>query len=152
MRVKILLQDNMPIILVVKHSKTLMELRQVLLQIMTTIIHNLINKLNLENRFNQPTQPTQNAPKLDLQYDIIEDLKKTRANISMYDLLQIYPMPNSHVINPAMSSTIPNTKQNVAANSSKDDSTATDKGKATTDKASLIGKNSKSTTSILTYL
>ena len=34
-------------------------------------------------------QPIQNAPKLDLQYDIIEDLKKTRANISMYDLLQI---------------------------------------------------------------
>ena len=30
------------------------------------------------------TQTIQNAPKLDLQYDIIEDLKKTRANISMY--------------------------------------------------------------------
>ena len=50
------------------------------------------------------TQPIQNAPKLDLQYDIIEYLKKTRANISMYDLLQIYPMPNSPIINPAMSS------------------------------------------------
>jgi len=64
----------------------------------------------------------------------------------MYDLLQIYPMPNSHVINPAMSSIIPNAKQNVAANSSNNDSTATEKGKATADKASLIGKNSKSTT------
>ena len=64
----------------------------------------------------------------------------------MYDLLQIYPMPNSHVINPAMSSLIPNAKQNVAANSSNDDSTSTDKGKSTADKASLIGKNSKSTT------
>ena len=64
----------------------------------------------------------------------------------MYDLLQIYPMPNSHIINPAMSSIIPNAKQNVAANSSNNDSTATEKGKATIGKASLIGKNSKSTT------
>ena len=86
-------------------------------------------------------QPIQNAPKLDLQYDIIEDLKKTRANISMYDLLQIYPMPNSHVINPAMSSIIPNAKQSVAANNSNNDLTSTDKGKSTVDKASLIGKN-----------
>ena len=92
------------------------------------------------------TQPIQNAPKLDLQYYIIEDLKKTRANISMYDLLQIYPMPNNHVINLAMSSIIPNAKQNVAANSSNADPTANEKGKATADKASLIGKNSKSTT------
>ena len=45
----------------------------------------------------------------------------------MYDLLQIYPMPNSHVINLAMSSIIPNEKQNVAANNSKDDLIATDK-------------------------
>ena len=29
------------------------------------------------------TQTIQNAPKLDLQYDIIEYLKKTRVNISM---------------------------------------------------------------------
>ena len=81
------------------------------------------------------TQHIQNAPKLDLQYDIIEDLKKTRANISMYNLLQIYPMPNSHVINPAMSSIILNAKQNVATNRSNDDSKATDKGKLTADKA-----------------
>ena len=56
---------------------------------------------NKQTQFGKQTQsariaqPIQNAPKLDLQYDIIEDLKKTRANISMYDLLQIYPMPNS---------------------------------------------------------
>ena len=64
----------------------------------------------------------------------------------MYDLLQIYPMPNSHVINPTMSSIIPNAKQNVAASNSNDDLIETDKGKLTADKASLIGNNSKSTT------
>ena len=63
-------------------------------------------------------QPIQNAPKLDLQYDIIEDLKKTRANINMYDILQIYPMPNSPIINPTMSSIIPKAKPNIAANNS----------------------------------
>ena len=87
------------------------------------------------------SQPIQNAPKLDLQYDIIEDLKKTRANISMYDLLQIYPMPNSPIINPSMSSIIPNSKQNIAPNSSNSDLTPTDRGKSIADKASLIGKN-----------
>ena len=91
-------------------------------------------------------QLIQNTPKLDLQYDIIEDLKKTCANISMYDLVQIYPMPNSHIINPAMSSIIPNAKQSVAANNSNNDLTSTDKGNSAADKASLIGKNSKSTT------
>ena len=55
-------------------------------------------------------------------------------------------MPNSHVINPAVSSIIPNAKQNVATNSSNNDSTATDKGKETAEKALLIGKNYKSTT------
>ena len=64
----------------------------------------------------------------------------------MYELLQIYPMPNTHVRNLAMSSIIPNAKQNVATNNSNNDSTTIEKGKATTDKASLIGKNSKSTT------
>ena len=64
----------------------------------------------------------------------------------MYDLLQIYPMPNSPIINPAMSSIIPNAKQNLAANNSNNDLTPTDKGKSVADKASLIGKNSKSTT------
>ena len=62
------------------------------------------------------SQPIQNAPKLDVQYDIIEDLKKTRANISMYDLLEIYPIPNSPIINTTMSSIIPNSKKNLAAN------------------------------------
>ena len=81
------------------------------------------------------TQTIQNAPRLDLQYDIIEYLKKTRANISMYNLLQINPMPNSHVMNPAMSSIIPNAKQNVAANSSNNDPTTTEKGKAMANKA-----------------
>ena len=55
-------------------------------------------------------------------------------------------MPNSHVINLAMSSIIPNAKQNVAANSSINDLMAAEKRKAMADKASLIGKNSKSTT------
>ena len=64
----------------------------------------------------------------------------------MYDLLQIYPMPNSPIINPTMSSIIPNAKQNIAANNSNSDLTITDKEKSTADKASLIGKNSKSTT------
>ena len=65
---------------------------------------------NKQTQSTRISQPIQNAPKLDLQYDIIEDLKKTRANISMYDLLQIYPMPNSPIINLAMSSIIPNAK------------------------------------------
>ena len=47
----------------------------------------------------------------------------------MYDLLQIYPMPNSPIINPTMSSIIPNVKQNIAANNSNSDLTLTDKGK-----------------------
>ena len=55
-------------------------------------------------------------------------------------------MPNSPIINPAMSSIIPNAKQNIAANNSNSDLTLTDKGKSTADKSSLIGKNSKSTT------
>ena len=64
----------------------------------------------------------------------------------MYDLLQIYPMPNSPIINPATSSIIPNAKQSVAANNSNNDLTSTDKGKSLAKKSSLIGKNSKSTT------
>ena len=91
-------------------------------------------------------QPIQNAPMLDLQYDIIEYLMKTHANISMYDILQIYPIPNSHTMNLSMSSIIPNAKQSVVANNSNNYLTSTDKGKSTADKASLIGKNSKSTT------
>ena len=83
-------------------------------------------RLNLPKLLN----PIQNAPKLDLQYDIIEDLKKRRRNISMYDLLQIYPMPNSHIINPAVSSIVPNAKQNVVANNSNNYLTSTDKGKS----------------------
>ena len=39
----------------------------------------------------------------------------------MYDLLQIYPMPNSPIINPAMSSIILNAKQNIGANNSNSD-------------------------------
>ena len=64
----------------------------------------------------------------------------------MYDLLQIYPMPNSPIINISMSSIIPNAKQNIAANNSNSDLTLIDKGKSAADKDSLIGKNSKSTT------
>ena len=76
------------------------------------------------------SQPIQSAPKLYLQYDIIEELKTTCANISMYDLPQIYPMPNSPIINPAMSSIIPNVKKNIVANNSNIDLTLTDKGKS----------------------
>ena len=64
----------------------------------------------------------------------------------MYVFIQIYPMPNSPIINPSMSSIIPNAKQSVVANNSNSDLTSTDKGKLAADKASLIGKNSKSTT------
>ena len=92
-------------------------------------------------------QSIQNLPKLDLQYDIIEDSKKLRVNISMYDLLQIYSMPNGPIITLAMSSVIPNNQNNAAANNnSNNDSIPTGKGKAIANKTSLIGKNSKSTT------
>ena len=43
------------------------------------------------------SQPIQNYRKLYLKYDIIEDMKKIHENISMYDTLQIYPMPNGTI-------------------------------------------------------
>ena len=44
-------------------------------------------------------------------------------------------MPNSNIINPTMSSIIPNAKQNVAANNSNSDLISTHKGKSIADEA-----------------
>ena len=81
-----------------------------------------------------------------MQYDIIEDLETIRANISMYDVLYIYPMPNGLIITPSMSLPTQNTQGNAIANTnSNSDSIYNDKGKLAVDKTSLIGKNSNST-------
>ena len=37
---------------------------------------------------NQPSN-TKSVPSLDLEYDLVEDLKKIRANISIYELLKL---------------------------------------------------------------
>ena len=81
-----------------------------------------------------------------MQYDIIEDLKKLRANNDMYDLLQIFPMLGGPIITLTMSSITQNTQNNAAANTnSNSDLISNDKGKSTVDKTSLIGKNSSTT-------
>ena len=47
------------------------------------------NRAKVNNTPQPIKQSIQNIPKLDLQYDIIEYLKKLCANIIMYDLLHI---------------------------------------------------------------
>ena len=54
---------------------------------------------------------------LGLQYNIIEDLKIICGNISMYDLLQMYLMPNGPILNTTMSSLTQNTRGITSANS-----------------------------------
>ena len=64
----------------------------------------------------------------------------------MYDLLQIYPIPNGPIITPSMSWIIPSVQQNATTNNSNSDLVINDKGKSTVDKFTFIGNNSKSTT------
>ena len=81
-----------------------------------------------------------------MKYDIIEDLKKIRENISTYDLLHIYHMPNGPIITPSMSLPTQNTQSNVATNTNYNSYLISNyKGKSAAGKTSLIGKNSKST-------
>jgi len=68
----------------------------------------------------QPSPTPRNSPKptnqhlvtqsMDLQYDIIDDLKKQRANISMFDLLKIYPMPGGSILSNLTTSSNTKTK------------------------------------------
>ena len=90
MKVKFLLQDNMPN----TRSRTFANTPGASSSSTPSNDNNNSqpNKQTQSVKQTQPVrtvQPIQNAPKLDLQYDIIEDLKNTHANISMYDLLQI---------------------------------------------------------------
>ena len=65
----------------------------------------------------------------------------------MYDLLDIYPIPNGPIITPLMSSLTQNTQSNTTANTnSNSDLISNDKGKLAAEKTSLIDKNSNSTT------
>ena len=73
-------------------------------------------------------------------------MKKIHANINMYDLLQIYPMPNCNIITPSMISLTQSTQGNATSiTNSNSDLISKDKGKLVADKTSLISKNSKST-------
>ena len=58
-----------------------------------------------------------------MHYDIIEDLKKQCANISMYDLLQIFPMFGGSILTPIINSVTPNSQNNAAASISKNSNT-----------------------------
>jgi len=70
----------------------------------------------------QPSPTPRNSPKptnqhlvtqsMDLQYDIIDDLKKQRENISMFDLLKIYPMPGGSILSNLTTSSNTNSRRN----------------------------------------
>ena len=65
----------------------------------------------------------------------------------MYDILQIDPMSNGPIRSPSMSLTIQNTQVNAVVNTNSNSYLiSNDKGKLATDKTSLVGKDSKSTT------
>ena len=92
---------------------------------------------------------------MDLQYEIIDDLKKQRANISMFDLLKIYPMLGVSILSNLTTSLNTNSRRNqpsVPSINNLDPSTSkvaagfNDNIKTDTNKDTLIGKNSKSTT------
>ena len=92
---------------------------------------------------------------MDLQYDIIDDLKKQREKISMFDLLKIYPMPGGSILSNLTTSSNTNSRRNqpsVPSVNNLDPSTSKAAAgfngniKTTTDKDTLIGKNSKYTT------
>ena len=92
---------------------------------------------------------------MDLQYNIIDDLKKQRANISMFDLLKIYPIPRGSILSILATSSNNNFKRNQPSVptvnnldpwTSKAAAGFNDNIKTDADKDTLIGKNSKSTT------
>ena len=85
---------------------------------------------------------------------MIEDLKKQRANISMFDLLKIYPMPGGSILSKLSNQSTTKTKNQPSIPSVNNLDPTTSKAvvgynsniKIAADKDSLIGKNSKSTT------
>ena len=92
---------------------------------------------------------------MDLQYDIIDDLKKQRANISMFDLLKIYPMLGGSILSNLTNSSNANSRRNhpsvptvnnLNPSTSKATTSFNDNIKTAANKDTLIGKNSKSTT------
>ena len=88
---------------------------------------------------NQPAN-TKSAPSLELEYDLVEYLKKIRANISIYELLKL------PVIRDKMMQGVPPSKN--AKTSSNQNSAANTKDNSTNSSvnASSIGKKSNSST------
>ena len=88
---------------------------------------------------NQPTN-IKSAPSLDLEYDLIEDLKKIRANISIYELLKLPVIRDKMMqgVSPSKSGKTPS-NQNSSA-STKDNST-----KSSVNASSIDNKSDSST-------